>query len=274
MSRTHIMIWDPVQYARFRSERLRPALDLLDRIALGAPAEITDLGCGSGNVTTLLAKRWPQAEILGVDSSPTMLSEAARAAPTARFQQVDIAEYVPEQPLALLFSNAALQWLPDHPHLLPRLFSFLSPGGVLAVQVPATHGAPYRTLQRELARKGPWASQLSNVPSARPILTPDAYFDLLAPHAASLEIWETTYLHVLKGRDAVLRWTMGTSLRPYLDALTEPLRSAFLEAYRTALRPHYPGRPDGITLFPFQRLFLLAEAPGRPESLRGQPSPQ
>lgn len=265
------MTWDPVQYARFRSQRLRPALDLLNRIALGAPAEITDLGCGSGNVTTFLARRWPQAEIRGVDSSSTMLSEAARTLPTAQFQCVDIAEYIPARPLALLFSNAALQWLPDHSHLLPRLFSFLSPGGVLAVQMPATGGEPYRVLQRELARQGPWASQLGDVPSARPILTPNAYFDLLAPLAASVEIWETTYLHVLKGKDAVLQWTMGTSLRPYLDALAEPLRSTFLEAYRAALRPHYPERPDGTALFPFRRLFLLAESPGQPESLRGQP---
>jgi trans-aconitate 2-methyltransferase len=253
--------WDPAQYLRFGSERLRPALDLLARVPAEAPALVIDLGCGAGNITALLAKRWPAAEILGIDGSEEMLARArnATAASGCRFARADIAAFAPERPPDVIFSNAALQWLPDHRRLLPRLFSFLAPAGVLAVQM---EGAPFRRLQQEIAREGPWANALAHVGRVLPILEPTEYWDLLKPHAAMLELWETIYLHPLSGPDAALQWAMGTSLRPYLDALAEPQRSEFREAYATALRPHYPKRPDGTTLFPFRRLFLLATAPG------------
>lgn len=252
--------WDPAQYLRFGSERLRPALDLLARIPVAAPARVIDLGCGAGNVTAVLAARWPEAAILGVDDSEAMLARARTAAPGCRFRRADIAAFAPDEPPAVLYSNAALQWLPDHSLLLPRLFSFLAPDGFLAVQMPAMDGAPFRTLQREIAADGPWAPLLGSISRVHPILGPAKYWDLLKPHAATLEIWETIYLHALKGHDAVLQWAMGTSLRPYLDALDEPLRSQFRNAYAAALRLHYPPRPDGTTFLPFRRLFLLAGA--------------
>lgn len=252
--------WDPAQYLRFGSERLRPALDLLARIPLAAPARVIDLGCGAGNVTAVLAARWPGAAILGVDGSEAMLARARAAAPGCLFRRADIATFVPGEPADVLYSNAALQWLPDHAALLPRVFSFLRPGGVLAVQMPAMDGAPFRTLQREIAADGPWAASLAGISRVHPILDAAEYWDLLQPRAARLEIWETTYLHALGGPDAVLQWAMGTSLRPYLEALAEPLRSQFRDAYAAALRPHYPRRPDGTTFLPFRRFFLIAEA--------------
>lgn len=254
------MSWDPAQYLRFGSERLRPALDLLAQIPASRPAHVIDLGCGAGNVTSLLAERWPEADILGLDGSEAMLARAREAAPRCRFAQADIALFIPGRPPDVLFSNAALHWLPDHRHLLPRLLSSLAPGGFLAVQMPAMDGAPFRTLQQEIAKKGPWAEALAGIGRVLPLLDPTEYWDILKPRAATLELWETIYMHALSGPDAVLQWAMGTSLRPYLDALSEPERSKFRETYAAALRPHYPPRPDGTTLFPFRRLFLLAGA--------------
>jgi len=254
--------WDPAQYLRFGSERLRPALDLLARVPAQAPKFVIDLGCGAGNIAALLAARWPEAEILGIDGSEEMLARARVAAPGCRFARADIATFVPECRPDVIFSNAVLQWLPDHRRLLPQLLSFLSPGGILAVQMPAMEGAPFRRLQEELAHEGPWTGRLAHVARVLPILAPAEYWDLLKPVASTLELWETIYLHALKGPDAALQWAMGTSLRPYLDALAEPERTEFRQAYAAALLPHYPPRPDGTTLFPFRRLFLLAVAPG------------
>lgn len=263
-------VWDPAQYLRFGSERVRPALDLLARVPLAAPARVVDLGCGAGNVTAMLRKRWPEADILGVDGSEAMLARAREAAPGCRFLAADIAGFVAARNPDLIFSNAALHWLADHRRLFPRLISLLAPGGVLAVQMPAMDEAPFRTLQRQVARNGPWAEALSGIGRVQPILSPTDYWELLRPLAQSLELWETTYLHVLTGPDAVLQWAMGTSLRPYLARLEEPLKSAFHEAYREALRPHYPERPDGTTFLAFRRFFLLAGAPtAEPQATAG-----
>lgn len=250
--------WSPAQYLRFGDERLRPALDLLARVPAEAPARVVDLGCGAGNVTRLLATRWPAAEVSGVDGSAAMLERARAAAPSLRFEQADIAAWSPARPPDVIYSNAALHWLGDHATLLPRLLSLLAAGGWLAVQMPAMHDAPFRRLQAEVAAAGPWAVRLRGIGSAPPVLDAGAYWDVLRPHAHALDLWETTYLHPLAGEDAVVQWAMGSSLRPFLDALPEAEQGAFLDAYRAALRPHYPPRVDGTTLLPFRRLFLVA----------------
>ena len=250
--------WDPAQYLRFSDERLRPALDLMTRLPVQRPERIVDLGCGAGNVTAILHRRYPSAQVLGVDGSAAMLEKARDAAPGCRFAEADIASWRPESPPDILYSNAALHWIGDHATLFPRLLSTVAPGGCLAVQMPAMHDAPLRALQYEVAAAGPWAERLRGVGSAPPILEPSAYWDLLRPRAASLDIWETTYLHPLQGEDAVMQWVLGTSLRPFIDALPDPEREGFRRAYAAAVRPHYPRRPDGTTLLPFRRLFMVA----------------
>ncbi len=250
--------WDPEQYLRFTDERLRPAIDLLARVDLSAPARVIDLGCGAGNVTALLARRFPGADVTGVDGSAPMLAKARAAAPSCRFVAAEIGAWTPEAPPELIYSNAALHWLGGHDVLFPRLLSLLAPGGVLAVQMPAMHDAPLRRLQPEVAAIGPWAEHLSGIGSARGILVPEDYWDLLRPHAAALDIWQTIYMHALRGVDAVAEWASGSSLRPFLDRLPDELRGPFRTAYAEALRPHYPTRPDGTTLLPFRRLFILA----------------
>jgi len=194
---------------------------------------------------------------MGVDGSRAMLEKARSAGFPTEF--VDIANWAPPEPVDIIFSNAALQWLPAHAALLPRLLAYLTPGGVLAIQMPAMHHAPVRTLQRVVASSGPWATRLSEVTSAPPILEPSAYYDLLSGRAAVVDIWVTEYLHVLRGEDPVVQWAMGTSLRPYLDVLGPDDRIGFLTAYAEALRPHYPPQADGSVLLPFRRLFVLAK---------------
>lgn len=250
--------WDPSQYLRFGDERLRPALDLLGRIDVASPALVVDLGCGPGNVTPLLGARWPHATLLGVDISPDMLAQARASVPGVAFVAADIATWQPEQAPDVIYSNAALQWLDGHDALLPRLLGLLAPGGVLAVQMPLMDDAPFRTLIQTVAANGPWAADLADVVPLPRLLAPQAYWDLLRPLAASLEMWESVYHHALAGEDAVMQWASGTSLRPYLDALPENQRAAFRQAYAETIRPFYPRRDDGTTLLPFRRLFLVA----------------
>lgn len=251
--------WDPGQYLRFADQRLRPALDLLAQVPLESPARVVDLGCGPGNVSTILKRRFPAADVLGVDGSDAMLAKARTAAPDCRFAQGDFASWVPDgPPPELIYSNAALHWVGAHQALFPRLLSLLPPDGVLAVQMPAMHDAPLRRLQIEVAAHGPWAEHLRDAGFARDILSPGEYYDLLRPLAGGLDIWETIYLHVLSGEDAVVQWAAGSSLRPFLDRLPAALQPGFRSAYAEALRPHYPRRTDGATLLPFRRLFVLA----------------
>jgi trans-aconitate 2-methyltransferase len=251
--------WDPTQYLRFSNERLRPALDLLAQVPVTSPTRVVDLGCGAGNVTALLKQRFPDADVLGVDGSEAMLGKARMAAPLCRFQHGDFASWTPDAAPDVIFSNAALHWATGHDVLFPRLISLLPSNGVLAVQMPAMHDAPLRRLQIEVAGRGPWAVHLRESGYARDLLPVGTSYDLLRPLVASLDMWETTYQHVLRGEDAVVEWAAGSSLRPFLDKLPEHLRSEYRAAYADALRPHYPRRADGTTLLPFRRLFMVAQ---------------
>ncbi len=253
--------WDPTQYLRFGTERLRPALDLLARIPLDAPGRVADLGCGAGNVTTILRQRFPEAEIVGVDGSDAMLAKARTTAPDCRFELADFFQWQPRDRLDLIYSNAALQWVDRHPTLFPRLLSLLAPGGVLAAQMPAMHATPLHQLSRQLAASEEWSQDLRDVIPAPGILAATDYWDMLRPRVVSLEMWQTTYMHALQGENAVLEWASGSSLRPYLDRLSDARKAAFRQAYAEAARPHYPARPDGTTILPFQRLFLVATMP-------------
>jgi trans-aconitate 2-methyltransferase len=253
--------WDPAKYLEFAGPRLQPALDLLARVPLAAPATVYDLGCGAGNVTRLLRQRWPRAVITGVDASVAMLKAAAEAAPGVRWVEADLETWAPPRPADLIFSNAALQWLDDHARLFPRLLGALAPGGVLAVQMPRNHAAPSHAEMVRAADAGPWRERLAPLLRRAPTAAPALYHDWLAPHAARLEIWETEYLHVLEGDRPVVEWTRGSALKPLLDALDAPAREAFLADYAARVAAAYPRRADGRTLFPFRRLFIVG-SPG------------
>lgn len=254
------MVWDPGLYEKYAGPRLRPGLDLIARIALAAPRRIADLGCGPGRLTACLAERWPEAEITGTDSSPDMLAKAREAYPALSWAEGDIANWSPEVPPELIFSNAALHWLGGHAALLPRLLGALAPGGVLAVQMPRNFDAPSHTLIRDVINQGSWSCALP-LPG-EPVAPPAAYYDILTPHAASLGIWESVYLQVLEGDDPVLEYVRSTALRPVIEALAGEELDAFIADYRGRLRTAYPRRGDGVTLFPFRRLFIVATARG------------
>jgi len=252
------MAWDPAQYLKFAGPRLRPALDLLQRIDMEAPSTVYDLGAGAGNVTRLIAARWPESRVIGVDSSAEMLAKAAAENPQIEWQQADLATWRPERPADLIYSNAALHWIENHAPVFVALFNSLAAGGVFAVQIPRNFGAPSHTSMGEAARMGPWRARLEPLLRPAPVAEPAFYFDLLSPYAARLDMWETEYLQVLDGEHAVKEYTKSTWLSPLLAALDEPERSQFEATYTELVDAAYPRRADGKTLFPFRRLFMIA----------------
>jgi trans-aconitate 2-methyltransferase len=253
------MAWNPQQYLKFSQPRLRPALDLLARIDVTSPRRIYDLGCGTGNITRMLAERWPSARVTGVDDSSEMLARASAESKHVEWVQESLADWRPDEPAGLIYSNAALHWLPDHATLFPRLIDALAPGGTLAVQMPRNFLAPSHTLIHETARAGAWLGKLEHLIVPAPVSDPQVYYSMLHEHASSLDIWETEYLHVLEGKDAVKEWTKGTWLKRFLDALEEPQRSEFESEYARRVGAAYPPLANGETLLPFRRLFLVLQ---------------
>jgi trans-aconitate 2-methyltransferase len=254
--------WDAGQYLQFADERIRPCRELAVRIALAAPRTVIDLGCGPGNSTQVLAERWPSADLTGLDSSAEMLEAARRSAPRRCWVAAEIGAWAAanDQPFDIVFSNAALQWVPDHGVIFPRLFAHLAPGGALAVQMPNNGDAPAHRAARSLAASPVWRDQFpaGGIREWR-VHPAEFYYDLLAADDAKIDLWETEYLQVMSGAEAIVEWYKGTGLRPYLSALTNADdRQEFLGAYLEAIRSAYPVRTDGRVLFPFRRLFLIA----------------
>lgn len=251
--------WNASLYLRFADERTRPARELLARVPGDAVASAVDLGCGPGNSTELIAERFPSAAILGLDTSPDMLRAARERLPEARFETGDIAGFQAKRPADLLFANAALQWVPDHERLLPALLGQLAPGGTLAVQMPDNLDEPSHRLMREVASEPRFAGVLGEAGALRTrILPANAYYDILATRARSVDIWRTTYHHAMAGPDAIVDWLRATGLKVFLDPLDEADRRDFVAAYTARLAAAYPPRADGSVLFAFPRLFLVA----------------
>jgi trans-aconitate 2-methyltransferase len=252
-------VWNPAQYHRFADARLRPAVDLLARVTLDEPSTVYDLGCGSGRTTILLARRWPKARIIGVDSSARMLASAREDFPGIEFVQADLIDWAPADPADVIYTNAALQWLGDHPALFARLFAQVRPGGQFAIQMPRNHDQPSHRSMTAAAEAGPWESRLRPLLRHSPVSLPADYHAMLAASAQQLDIWETTYFQILEGENPVAEWTKGTSLSPLLEALEGAERQAFEATYRALVARAYPNDAAGKTLFPFRRLFIVAE---------------
>jgi trans-aconitate 2-methyltransferase len=248
-------MWDPDVYRQYGDERSRPFFDLVARIMVESPEYVVDAGCGTGDLTAELARRWPGATVHGFDSAQSMI-EKARPAGNLTFEVADVRTWRPSRPVDLIVSNAVLQWVPEHRELLPRWIDALAPGGRLAFQVPGNFDAPSHTLIRELCRTK-WRDPLADLVRESPVGDPEDYLALLAGLGLQVDAWETTYLHVLPGEDAVLGWITGTALRPMLDRLAEDRRPAFLADCAALLRRAYPREPHG-TVFPFRRIFVVA----------------
>jgi trans-aconitate 2-methyltransferase len=253
------MVWSPQQYLKFSGHRLRPAVDLLMRIPDFQVSRVADLGAGAGNVTRLIKDRWPDAAIVGVEGSAEMVAAGSKAAPDVEWLHQDLGSWHPAQKYDLIYSNAALHWLPDHASLFPSLMEKIEPGGILAVQMPRNFGAPSHLLIAETALNGPWRGKLEHLVTPPPVQEPAFYHDLLAPRSGNIDIWETEYLQVLEGDNPVKEWTKGTWLTRYLDALQDEDKAAFEAAYGERVLQAYPPNSAGQTLFPFRRLFMIAQ---------------
>jgi len=259
--------WDPTQYLKYADERGRPFVELVERIGATDPRDVVDLGCGPGNLTRLLIAKWPGAGIRGVDSSAEMIDRAQALAVPGRlkFEIGDIRDWVPDRPVDVLISNAALHWIADHRALIPRLAQHVAPDGWLAFQVPGNHDQPAHRLLRDLAERPRWQpvlaaagfqlSQLQRLP-----MPAADYLELLGCLGWQVDAWETTYLHVLSGPDPVYEWISGTGARPVLAVLNGSDRDEFVAEYKRQLRDAYPARSYGAVL-PFRRIFVVARRP-------------
>jgi len=260
-------MWDPTQYLHFADERSRPFYDLTGRIGATAPGYVADLGCGPGQLTASLAVRWPDAEVLGIDSSAEMIQTAQQAdygeaARSGRLSFVigDVNDWQPDRPVDVITSSAVLQWVPNHMALLPRWAACLAPAGWLAFQLPGNFDQSTHAMLRELAGSARWRDQLAGVELNRQAGDPGQYLDLLAREGLIVDAWETTYLHVLQGADPVTEWYKGSGLRPVLAALDAEDASSFVAEYSKQVQKHYPAAPYG-TVLPFRRVFVVARRP-------------
>jgi trans-aconitate 2-methyltransferase len=251
--------WSARQYLKFEDERTRPPRDLLAQVPLDRPRYVVDLGCGPGNSTELLVERFAQSEVVGLDSSPDMLRKARERLPKCKFIQADIVTWTPQPQTDLLFSNAVMQWLPDHMAVMRRLLESLAPGAVFAVQMPDNTREPGLVFQREVGESGPWASHPEIKAAPRDHLPPvEAYYDLLKPICTRIDIWHTVYNHVMANPQAITEWFKGSSLQPFLSPLDAAAREQFLAAYTKKIVGAYKPRFDGKVLLKFPRLFIVA----------------
>jgi trans-aconitate 2-methyltransferase len=253
--------WNPALYRRYEDERTRPAQELLARVPLAEADRVVDLGCGPGNSTELLVNRFPKAQALGTDNSEAMLVSARERLPGARFEWSDIATWAPQDRAPdLIYANASLQWVPDHETLIPRLFDALAPGGVLAVQMPDNRQEPTHRLMRALAAEAPWAEPIGDADRLRTQLLPlGGYYDLLAPHAANVDVWHTIYQHRMADAASIVEWVRGTGLKPFVDRLPPDLQASYLAEYERRVNEAYPAHTDGRRLLAFPRMFIVAQ---------------
>lgn len=250
--------WDPATYLRHGGLRERPFTELLARVPVEARS-VVDLGCGPGNLTPLIRSRWPDADIVCVDSSPEMLDRARATDPEGTYVLADVHEWSPDGPVDAIVSNALFQWVPDRFAVVERLLGHLRPGGAFAMQVPANHDAALHRLLREAASREPYAAHQPDERS-RDGLDAVSWLSFLSDLGCTVDAWSTTYLHLLPGDDAVWGWVSGTAARPYVQAMPDELRGPFVEDYKRSLRAAYPRQPWG-TVLPFERTFVVATRP-------------
>jgi trans-aconitate 2-methyltransferase len=250
-------MWDATQYLRFGDERSRPFFDLTARIGASDPGYVADLGCGPGNLTAALARRWPTAEVIGVDNSAAMIEAAqAHVGPSVTFARADIRQWRPSRAPDVLVSNAVLQWVPDHDGLVLSWADSLGPGGWLAFQLPGNFDSPSHVIVKELAHSPRWRGLLAAAELNRQAGEPVHYAELLARDGYEVDAWETTYLHVLPGENPVAEWTRGTTLRPVLALLDAEQAADFTAEHAERVARVYRRGSFG-TIFPFRRVFTV-----------------
>jgi trans-aconitate 2-methyltransferase len=253
--------WNPHSYLRFDEERTRPAIDLASRIKTDSPETVVDLGCGPGNSTLVLRERWPLARVIGLDSSPEMIASAREAYPLQEWILGALESWSAGSPVDVVFSNAALQWVPGHVGLVQNLLAQVSQGGALAFQIPSADYSEVRTFIHDIAGDEAWAARMDGALSALTMEPPEVYYDALATGAQSVDIWETEYCHVMESPAAIVDWISSTGLRPFLAALdSDAEKQRFVALLTERVEAAFPRRVDGRVLFPFKRTFVIAYA--------------
>lgn len=251
--------WNATHYLRYCDERTRAATDLAARVKLDGPNTIADIGCGPGNSTQILRIRWPHSDVLGIDNSSEMIETAKQSFPEQNWCLADASDWIPANPIDLIYSNAALQWLPNHDVLVPHLFTMVAPGGALAFQIPSSTYATVRTLIHDISHDSAWTERMNGPRNALTMENPSFYYDALVAKATSLDVWETEYNHVMDSKESIVDWIASTGLRPFLAALdTKTERNDFLTELHRRVSFAYELRADGKVLYPFRRTFVIA----------------
>ena len=250
--------WNPTQYEKFLKDRTQPAIDLANRLEAFTPNSILDLGCGPGNSTKVLKQKFPHARIIGADNSVEMLKKARGLYPDIEFINLDANGDLCEvnEKFDIIFSNACIQWLPNHRELLPKLMTVLNSSGILAVQIPMQAEHPVHIMINELINTDKWKSKVA--PRQYNNLNTTEYYDVLSDVSSDFEIWETTYCHRMPSYESIIEWYKGTGLRPYLEQLNESDADDFTNDVYVKLKQQYKMQKNGEILFRFPRLFFIA----------------
>lgn len=251
--------WDPDSYLKFQDERTQPSIDLVSRIDLSRPKQVIDIGCGPGNSTMVLRRRWPHSRIIGLDSSPEMIARAKETYPGETWLMTDAAGWECPERFDVVFSNATLQWIPDHAFLIRKLWDRVNANGALAVQVPANTDSPLYQAVATVSRRSEWRETLSGCGELLTYHDPEFYYDLLSTASKRVSVWQTTYFHVMSDHQGLIDWYASTGMRPYLERLAdEDQRHSFRGRVLEEIRGRFSLRRDGKILFPFRRLFFIA----------------
>ncbi|MGL4107486.1 methyltransferase domain-containing protein [Clostridium sp. LP20] len=253
--------WNSEQYLMFKNERTQPAIDLVNRIAIENSRKIIDIGCGPGNSTEVLAKRFPNAYVLGVDSSSDMIEQGKRDYPNLDFKKCDVGSDLSklDKDFDIVFSNACIQWIPNHNQLLNNLIGLLKRGGILAVQIPMNYQEPIHKIIGEVTTNERWKSEFDN-PRIFYNMEQSQYFDLLSEISSEFYMWETTYYHNLESHKDIMEWYRGTGLRPYSKALSGTKKELFEQEIFERVVEEYPVQKNGRVIFRFPRLFFVAKS--------------
>jgi len=251
--------WDPKQYLRFKNERTQPSIDLVSRVRVDNPSTIIDIGCGPGNSTQVLHQRWPNAEITGLDNSSEMIETARRDYPNQKWLLSDASKLELDQTYDIVFSNAALQWIPDHDILIPRFFQMVNPRGSLAVQVPAIGESLFHKALLSVSLRERWSRFTSGCEDLLNYRTAEYYYNILFPLTSEFDLWETTYHDVMASHGELIEWHKSTGMRPYLERLPDDgSRKEFEGEILTECKHSYPIQKDSKVLYPFKRIFFVA----------------
>ncbi|MDR3314536.1 MAG: methyltransferase domain-containing protein [Oscillospiraceae bacterium] len=251
--------WNPHLYLSFAKERTQPSIDLVARIDMESPKRILDVGCGPGNSTAILKSRWPNAEITGLDYAQSMIEQAKQTDSAIKWVHGDAtSDLAGLGTFNIVFSNAAIQWMPNQPLLLKNLHQLLMDGGVLAVQVPCVKDMPIHTELQNLIAEPKWKSHFAALSSAHSVHSAEYYYGVLCGLTSNVALWVTAYYHVMPSHHSLIEWYSGSALRPYFDCFAEErLKADFLQDYENRLKNCYPLQSDGKILFPFKRIFFI-----------------